>query len=254
MKERETLSSHLGFLLLSVGCAVGLGNVWRFPYITGKYGGGMFVLVYLLFLLILGFPLLVAELAIGRAGQGNLISSSARLAAGRPLWTKIMKVVFVGNLLLMMYYTVVTGWLLAYTAAYCDNSIMTVGDPGAFFVSLIESPGRSIVYTVIAIAVSAVVCGAGLRNGVERTVKVMMVLLFCLIAALAVRSLLLPGAAEGVKFYLRPDPVQFTANIGETLYAAMGQAFFSGICRRWTASAAYRGRWIPGMEKMQKDQ
>ena len=227
MKKRETLSSRMGFLLLSVGCAVGLGNVWRFPYVTGKYGGGMFVLLYLFFLLLLGFPLLTAELAIGRAGRGNLISSSARLAGGRSVWPKIMTAAFAGNLLLMMYYTVVTGWLLACTAAFFDNSLMTAGDPGAFFGALVASPDRSTFYMAVSVALSAVVCGAGLRNGVERTVKVMMVLLFGLIAALAVRSIFLPGAAEGLKFYLYPDPAKFTANIGETLYAAMGQAFFT---------------------------
>ena len=227
MEERETLSSRMGFLLLSVGCAVGLGNVWRFPYVTGKYGGGIFVLLYLLFLLILGFPLLTAELAIGRAGRGNLISSSVRLAEKNTLWRRIFQAAFAGNLLLMMYYTVVTGWLLAYTAAFFDNAIMTSGDPGAFFGALVASPGRSSLYMVLAVALSAVVCGAGLRSGVERTVKVMMGLLFLLIAALAVRSLLLSGAAEGLKFYLRPEPAKFAANIGETLYAAMGQAFFT---------------------------
>ena len=225
MNKRETLSSRLGFLLLSVGCAVGLGNVWRFPFVTGKYGGGMFVLLYLLFLLLLGFPLLTAELAIGRAGRGNLISSSVRLAEKNTLWRRIFQAAFAGNLLLMMYYTVVTGWLLAYTAAFFDNAIMNSGDPGAFFGALVASPGRSSLDMVLAVALSAVVCGAGLRSGVERTVKVMMLLLFCLITALAVRSLLLPGAAEGVKFYLRPDFNKFTANLGETLYAAMGQAF-----------------------------
>lgn len=227
MKKRETLSSRLGFLLLSVGCAVGLGNVWRFPFVTGKYGGGMFVLLYLVFLLILGFPLLTAELAIGRAGRGNLISSSARLAGKNAPWPVILATAFGGNLLLMMYYTVVTGWLLAYTAAYLDNSIMTAGETEVFFASLVRSPGRSTLYMTVAAAISAVVCGAGLRNGVEKTVKVMMVLLFGLIAALAVRSLFLPGAAEGLKFYLYPDPANFTADIGETLYAAMGQAFFT---------------------------
>ena len=227
MEERETLSSRMGFLLLSVGCAVGLGNVWRFPYVTGKYGGGMFVLLYLLFLLLLGFPLLTAELAIGRAGRGNLISSSDRLAGKNAPWRRIFQVVFAGNLLLMMYYTVVTGWLLACTAAYFDNSIMLAGDPGAYFGALVQSPGRSTFYMVLAVGLSALVCGAGLRNGVERTVKVMMLLLFCLIAALAVRSIFLSGAAEGLKFYLRPDPAKFTAILGETLYAAMGQAFFT---------------------------
>lgn len=227
MKKRETLSSRMGFLLLSVGCAVGLGNVWRFPYVTGKYGGGMFVLLYLFFLLLLGFPLLTAELAIGRAGRGNLISSSARLAGKDSPWPKILTAAFAGNLLLMMYYTVVTGWLLAYTTAFFDDSIMISGDPGAFFGALVASPGRSTFYMAVSVALSAVVCGAGLRSGVERTVKVMMVLLFGLIAALAVRSIFLPGAAEGLKFYLYPDPAKFTANIGETLYAAMGQAFFT---------------------------
>lgn len=250
MKKRETLSSRMGFLLLSVGCAVGLGNVWRFPFVTGKYGGGMFVLLYLFFLLLLGFPLLTAELAIGRAGRGNLISSSARLAGKDSPWPKVLTAAFAGNLLLMMYYTVVTGWLLAYTAAFFDNSIMISGDPGAFFGALAASPGRSAFYMAAAVALSAVVCGAGLRNGVERTVKVMMILLFCLIAALALRSIFLPGAAEGLKFYLRPDPAKFTANIGETLYAAMGQAFFTlsiGVgCITIFGSYTDKSRSLPG--------
>jgi len=149
-----------------------------------------------------------------------------------------------------MYYTVITGWLLAYTAAFFDNSIMISGDPGAFFGALAASPGRSAFYMAAAVALSAVVCGAGLRNGVERTVKVMMMLLFCLIAALALRSIFLPGAAEGLKFYLRPDPAKFTANIGETLYAAMGQAFFTlsiGVgCITIFGSYTDKSRSLPG--------
>ena len=143
MQERETLSSRLGFLMLSVGCAVGLGNVWRFPYITGKYGGGMFVLLYLFFLALMGFPLLVAELSIGRSGQANLVGSVKKLSNGNKFWITPFRLVFIGNFLLMMYYTVVSGWLLSYTWGYVANDFSvckSVADFNGFFSALIGSP------------------------------------------------------------------------------------------------------------------
>ncbi len=230
MAERETLGSRLGFLLLAVGCAVGLGNVWRFPYITGRYGGGIFVLLYLFFLLLFGLPLLVMELSVGRAGGANLIGSIRRLSEGRRGWVLPAKIVFTGNLLLMMYYTTVTGWLLAYSRYYLDGSIMnysSVPEVGGFFNTLISSPGTSAGYMVAGVALSALVCGAGLRRGVENIVKIMMIMLFLLIVILAVYAMTMPGAAAGMRFYLLPDWGRFSRDIGETVFAAMGQAFFT---------------------------
>ena len=232
MSERETLSSRLGFIMLSVGCAVGLGNVWRFPYITGKYGGGMFVLLYLLFLVLIGFPLLVAELSVGRGGRANLVGSVQKLApeSTGKYWQIPFKVVFSGNFILMIYYTVVSGWLLAYSGYYLTGAISHCREAkeiSAVFGQLTASPWESSIFMLITVAVSAFVCSCGLRSGVEKSAKFLMALLFMLLSVLAVYALTLPGAAEGLKFYLMPDWSKFSQNIGETVYAAMGQAFFT---------------------------
>ena len=230
MAKRETLGSRLGFILLSVGCAVGLGNVWRFPFITGKYGGGMFVLLYLTFLVLFGFPLLVMELSVGRAGRANLIGSIHRLSGGNRWWVTPIKFIFIGNLLLMMYYTTITGWLIAYTGYYADGTVMNCASPdaiGRFFQHMIADPLRSSLYMLAGVVITAAVCGAGLRRGVEKVVKVMMVMLFMLIAVLAVKAVTMPGAAAGLSFYLFPNWERFSQNIAETVFAAMGQAFFT---------------------------
>ena len=230
MSERETLSSRLGFIMLSVGCAVGLGNVWRFPYITGKYGGGMFVLLYLLFLVLMGFPLLVGELAVGRCGQANLVGSANRISNNKKLWNILFQTVFTGNFILMTYYTVVTGWLISYTVSYLTGAITPYNTPeavGNFFGSLTSSPVDSIMYMVITVIAATTVCCAGLRNGVEKSVKFMMFILFLLMIILAANALTLPGRNQGLSFYLMPDWQKFTSNISETIYAAMGQAFFT---------------------------
>ena len=230
MSERETLSSRLGFIMLSVGCAVGLGNVWRFPYITGKYGGGMFVLLYLIFLVLLGFPLLVAELSVGRCSRATLAAGADRLLGKKSIWSVLFRTVFIGNFILMTYYTVVSGWLLSYTKNYLTNAInacKTTGEFANFFTALTASPLESSLFMVITVAVATVICCGGLQNSVEKCVKIMMFLLFLLIAILAVNALTLPGAAAGVKFYLMPDWNKFSSNIGETVFAAMGQAFFT---------------------------
>lgn len=231
MSERETLGSRLGFIMLSVGCAVGLGNVWRFPYITGHYGGGMFVLLYLLFLVLLGFPLLIAELSVGRGGGANLVGSVRNLASSdKKLWTLPFKIVFMGNFILMIYYTVVSGWLFAYTSYYLTNYVAkckTPGDYGKLFDALCASPWESTAFMLGTVAVSSAVCSCGLQKGVEKSVKILMFLLFLLILLLAGYALTLPGVKEGMSFYLKPDMAKFTNNIGQTLYAAMGQAFFT---------------------------
>ena len=220
----------MGFIMLSVGCAVGLGNVWRFPYVTGKYGGGMFVLLYLFFLVLLGFPLLVGELAIGRCGQANLVGSADRITGNKKLWHILFQTVFTGNFILMIYYTVVTGWLLAYTVSYITGSITQCTTPatfGEFFGALTASPGKSVSYMLVTVAAATGVCCAGLRNGVEKSVKVLMFILFLLMLILGANALTLPGRDQGLNFYLMPNWEKFTSNIGETLYAAMGQAFFT---------------------------
>lgn len=229
MSNRESLATRLGFILLSVGCAVGLGNVWRFPYIAGTYGGGMFVLLYLMFLVLLGFPILTMELSVGRAGGANLIGSMRNLTGNDRRWVIPVKIVFLGNLLLMMYYTVISGWLLHYSVSYIDGTLM--GCTGAAvadkFSSLVGNPWLSALYMVITVTIGAVMCAGGLQKGVEKSVKVMMLLLFLLIVILAGYALTTKGAAEGMKFYLKPDWQAFSGNFGETVFAAMGQAFFT---------------------------
>ena len=230
MKKRESLGSRLGFIMLSVGCAVGLGNVWRFPYVVGAYGGGIFVLLYLLFLVLLGFPILTMELAIGRAGGANLIGSMRNLSGNSRCWVIPAKVCFCGNLLLMMYYTVISGWLLAYVRYYIDGSMMQYNNAveiSARFGSLVSNPWSCCGYMLLVVAAGAVMCSGGLQKSVEKSVKVMMFLLFLLIAVLAGYALTTPGAAQGMSFYLKPDWKAFSGDIGATVFAAMGQAFFT---------------------------
>ena len=227
--SRESLASRLGFILLSVGCAVGLGNVWRFPYVAGKYGGGMFVLLYLVFLVLLGFPILTMELAVGRAGKANLVGSMRNLTGNARRWVIPVKIVFVGNLLLMMYYTVISGWLFAYSFNYINGTMMENGGVSIAdkFSLLTGSPGMSSSYMLLTVVTGTVLCIGGLQKSVEKSVKIMMILLFFLILLLGGYALTTDGAAEGMKFYLKPDWQAFSGNIGETVFAAMGQAFFT---------------------------
>lgn len=227
--SRESLGSRLGFIMLSVGCAVGLGNVWRFPFVVGKYGGGMFVLLYLVFLTLLGFPILTMELGVGRMGGANLIGSFRSLTNNRRRWVLPAKLVFIGNFILMIYYTTVGGWLLAYAKGYIDGSMMSVDahSVGAAFDQLIGTPSVSGGYMLLTVFLATAVCACGLRNGVEKVVKYMMGALFVLIAVLAGYALTTKGSAQGVSFYLKPDWNNFISAPGETVFAAMGQAFFT---------------------------
>ena len=230
MSSRESLASRLGFIMLSVGCAVGLGNVWRFPYVAGKYGGGMFVLLYLIFLVLLGFPILTMELAVGRAGKANLVGSISNLTNGARRWVVPVKIVFIGNLLLMMYYTVISGWLISYAFNYINGTMMQLNggsDIAENFTALTASPWQSSVYLLLTVVIGTVLCAGGLQKSVERSVKIMMILLFFLIVILAGYALTTRGAAEGMRFYLKPDWNAFSVNFGETVFAAMGQAFFT---------------------------
>ena len=227
-QEREQFASRLGFILMTAGCAIGLGNVWRFPYIAGAYGGGLFVFLYLFFLAVLGFPVMMMELAAGRAGRCTLPGTLRKLSAppGRRFWHVSGCVFFAGNLLLLMYYTVISGWLLAYALQMFQGggNRLTAG----VFASFTEKAADQIVYTAVMIAFTALICAGGLRRTVERSIKVMMGGLFLLLAVLTVRALCLPGAGEGVSFFLKPSLQGFAGgHILETVHAAMAQAFFT---------------------------
>lgn len=235
MEPRESFSSRLGFLLISAGCAIGLGNVWRFPYITGKYGGAAFVLIYLLFLVILGLPVMVMELAVGRASQKSIAQSFHVLEPRGTKWHWYAWVGIAGNYLLMMFYTVIAGWLLLYCGKMAKGDFVGLDAEGVAgeFGALMTKPGLMTLFMAIVVVIGMTVCLQGLRNGVERVNKVMMLCLLALMLVLAVRSVTLPGGGEGLKFYLQPNfrNLAYDAEgnwiLGETIFAAMGQAFFT---------------------------
>ncbi|MDD3885462.1 MAG: sodium-dependent transporter [Victivallaceae bacterium] len=231
-RKRETLGSRLGFIMLAAGCAIGLGNVWRFPFVTGKYGGAYFVLLYLGFLVLLGFPIMIMELSIGRAARTGMYGALRDLPAKHPSrWRIPGGIVFSGNLILMMMYTTVTGWMLAYFFGFLSGDLASAAIANRevdYFAGFLASPLRMSCCMAIVVAAGSLICGVGLRNGVERITKVMMVWLLFLLAGLAVYSATLPGAAAGLSFYLFPDWSRFAANgmLG-TVSAAMSQAFFT---------------------------
>ena len=230
IEKRETFASRLGFILISAGCAIGLGNVWRFPYITGKYGGAAFVLIYLCFLVILGIPIMVMEFSVGRASQKSAARSFHVLEPKGSKWHLTSYVAIIGNYLLMMFYTTVGGWMLAYIYKMITGTFvnLTPDEVGGVFNSMLANPGEMTFWMIITVVVSFGVCSMGLRNGVERINKAMMSLLFVILVVLCIRSVTLNGAGEGLKFYLVPDFGKMAENgIGEAVYAAMGQSFFT---------------------------
>ncbi len=229
-QQRERLGSRLGFLLISAGCAIGLGNVWRFPYIAGEYGGAAFVLVYLLFLLFLAMPIMVMEFSVGRASRLNIARAFRKLQPKHKAWQNISFFMFLGNYLLMMFYTTVSGWMLAYCWYTASGQLagLSPDQVGAFFGATLESPLTQVGWMLAAVVAGFAVCYIGLRKGVERFTTIMMSGLFLLIIVLVVRSVTLEGAEEGLKFYLMPDFSKLTEKgLGTSLYAAMGQAFFT---------------------------
>ncbi len=245
-KERESLGSRLGFLFISAGCAIGLGNVWRFPYITGLYGGGAFVVLYLIFLLFFSLPILVMEFSVGRASRKSIAASFRDLEPKGTFWHIHGYTGVAGNYLLMMFYTTVAGWMLAYSyymAAGQLSGLDTAG-VGAFFGGTLESPATQLGWMAVVTAIGFATCAAGLRKGVETVTKVMMSGLFLLLVVLAVRSVTLEGAWEGIVFYLKPDFGRLSeAGVWSGMYAALGQAFFTlsiGI-----GSMAIFGSYIP---------
>lgn len=236
--ERERFGSRLGFILVSAGCAIGLGNVWRFPYITGEYGGAAFVVLYLIFLVIFALPVLVMEFAAGRASQRSIARSYDELEPEGGKWHRFKWVGLAGNYLLMMFYTVVAGWMLAFMvkSAMGEFNGASTEHVASVFGQLLADPVQMAIYMLIIVAIGVITTRAGLKNGVERVTKVMMVALFVVLVALCVRAVTLPGAEEGLEFYLMPDfgklfagntPAEQWATFGDAVYAALGQAFFT---------------------------
>ena len=230
--EREKFSSRLGFILISAGCAIGLGNVWRFPYITGKYGGAAFVLMYLFFLVILGLPIMVAEFSVGRASRKSAALSFDVLEPKGTKWHLYKYGAMAGNYLLMMFYTTFGGWMLLFffKTALGQFDGLTSAEVSDSFGKLMEQPGLMTLFMIITVVTCFMICSLGLQKGVEKITKVMMVCLLGLMIVLAARSLLLKGGEEGIRFYLFPDFKKLTEGSGglwEAVYAAMGQSFFT---------------------------
>ncbi len=230
MEKREHFSSRLGFILISAGCAIGLGNVWRFPYITGKYGGAAFVLVYLLFLVILGLPIMVMEFAVGRASQKSAAKSFHVLEPAGSKWHITGYLAILGNYMLMMFYTTVAGWMIYYVYKMIRGEFtgLTPDEVGGIFVGMLADPNAMTFWMLVIVLLCFGICSLGLQKGVERITKVMMSFLIVILVVLCVRSITLEGAAEGIRFYLIPDFGKMLENgLGEAIYAAMGQAFFT---------------------------
>ena len=231
MAERENFKSRLGFILIAAGCAIGLGNVWRFPFITGQYGGAAFVLIYLFFLLIFGFPILVMEFAVGRASRLGVGRSFNALEKQGHKWHYAGIPMIAGNYLLMMFYTTVTGWMLFYfyrMVTMGDLMSMTPSEVGAEFTNMLGNGPLLSFWMVVATFAGLSIVALGLQRGVERITKTMMSALLIIMLILMIRVLTLPGAGEGLKFYLLPDFARLKeAGIGEVVFAALGQSFFT---------------------------
>ena len=228
--QREKVGSRLGFILISAGCAIGLGNVWRFPYITGKYGGAAFVLIYLVFLVLLGLPIMVMEFAVGRASQASVAMSFDRLEPLGTKWHWYKWFGMAGNYLLMMFYTTIGGWILLYVFKMAGGEFegKNADEIAGVFGNLMEKPGLMTICMILVVAVCFGIVCMGLQKGVEKITKKMMILLLALMVILAIRSATLPGAGEGIRFYLLPDFKKAAeSGLKEVIFAAMGQSFFT---------------------------
>lgn len=228
--KREKFSSRIGFILISAGCAVGLGNVWRFPYITGQYGGAAFVLLYLVFLILLGLPIMVMEFSVGRASQKSAAKSFDILEPKETKWHFIKYVCIGGNYLLMMFYTTVGGWMLNYCLKMaCGDFVNQPSDTVTkSFSDMLASPQENLFWMIAITLIGFLVCSKGLQNGVEKISKYMMSCLFIVMIVLVIRCVTLPNAIEGLKFYLIPDFAKMIDNgLWNAVFAAMGQAFFT---------------------------
>lgn len=228
--QRERLGSRLGFILLSAGCAIGIGNVWKFPYITGQNGGAIFVLIYLFFLVVLGIPVMTMEFSMGRASQKSPAKMYQELEPSGSKWHIHGIVAMIGNILLLMCYTCITGWMVQYfvNTAMGDFVGLDAAGIAAKFPEMTSDTGSMTVYTLLVVALAAVVCSFSLQKGLERVTKWMMLALLSIMIVLAVHSCTLEGAGEGLKFYLLPSWERFTeAGIINVLVAAMNQSFFT---------------------------
>ena len=228
--QRESFQSRLGFILVSAGCAIGIGNVWKFPYVAGENGGGVFVLFYLLFLAVMGMPVLTMELAVGRASRQSAVRGYQALEKKGSKWHIHGWFCMIGCYLLMMYYTTVAGWMLDYCVKFISGSFHGVSSDSVdnIFNQMLSNPVEMTIFMGITVFFGFLVCSGGLKNGLERVNKGMMICLLGLILLLAVHSLTLNGASEGLAFYLLPDFQRASEiGIGNVITAAMNQSFFT---------------------------
>lgn len=230
MKERETFGTRLGFLLISAGCAIGIGNVWRFPYIVGRYGGAAFVLIYLFFLVVLAMPIMVMEFSVGRASRKSAARSFHVLEPKGSKWHIHGYLAVAGNYLLMMFYTTVAGWMLLYFVKMAKGDFVGLDSNQVAdqFGAMTQQPVLMTVFMGIVVLMGMGTCARGLRGGVEKVTKAMMLCLLAVMVILVIRSVTLDGASTGLEFYLKPDFAKLTEyGFGETIFAALGQAFFT---------------------------
>ena len=229
--SRESFGSRIGFLLVSAGCAIGIGNVWKFPYITGQNGGGWFVLFYLIFLIIMGIPVLTMELAVGRASRKSAVLAYKALEKPGSKWHIHGWVAIFGCIMLMMYYTTVSGWMIDYFFKFLSGTFtagMSSEEVGGAFSAMLASPMEMTLWMVITVLAGFLICSLGLENGIEKITSVMMAALLVLIVVLAVHSLTLSGAKEGMSFYLVPNADNVRkAGLWNAVSAAMNQSFFT---------------------------
>ena len=231
MSNRESFKSNLGFILVSAGCAIGIGNVWKFPYVAGQNGGGLFVILYLIFLAIMGVPVLTMEFAVGRASRKGAVGGYRALEKPRHKWHIHGYFCIAGCYLLMMYYTTVSGWMLSYFTKFATGAFVGIdssAEVGAVFNNMLANPVEMLIFMGVTVLAGFIVCSFGLQKGLERISKIMMIGLLVLIVVLAVNSCLLDGAAEGLRFYLITDFSRaMETGIGNVITAAMNQAFFT---------------------------
>lgn len=230
MNQRETFGSRLGFILISAGCAIGLGNVWRFPYITGKYGGAAFILIYLMFLLFFGIPAMTMEFAVGRASRRSISRSFHELEPKGTKWHWYSMIGVLGNILLMMFYTTIAGWMFVYFVKYVKGDFVGASSEtvATAFSDLTADPLLMTIAMAVTVIIGFAVCSFGVQSGVEAVNKKMMALLIVLLAVLAVRAITLPGAEAGLRYFLMPDFSKVVDNgVWNVMYQAMSQAFFT---------------------------
>ncbi len=230
MKEREQFGSRLGFILVSAGCAIGLGNVWKFPYICGMYGGAAFIVMYVIFLALLGLPILICEFSVGRASRKGIGKAFDVLEKKGTKWHRLKWMGIIGSYILMMFYTMVGGWMFYYAYLELSGKLSGLDSTGIkdTFNNMLGNPASMMFFATIAILIAFGICALGLQNGVERITKVVMSLLLCLMVILAIHSFVLPNASAGIKFYLVPNiELVKQSGIGEAVFAAMTHAFFT---------------------------